>query len=99
MSSTALERIDTAVRNILAGDNACGTLANAVQRRDADYFRRAVEPVVRAYEEEAADLRKQRALLLKDVENKRFALEMVVSNFPHLPPQIADAVNAALGRG
>lgn len=94
--SIVRDRIDAAVRNILAGDNACGVLANAVQRRDVNYFREAIAPVVSVYESEAEALRGQRGAALADAERKRFALEMVVANVPDLPRPVAEAVKAAL---
>ncbi|MCC8190893.1 MAG: hypothetical protein LIP77_09735 [Planctomycetes bacterium] len=93
--SSAQERIETVVRNVFAGDNNCGTLSYAVAHRDADYFRRAVAPVIDAYETEAAALRQQRGAALRDAEAKRFALEAIVANLD-LPPTLRETVAAAL---
>ena len=98
MTTIAQERIDTVVRNIISGDNVCGTLANAVQKRDADYFRRAVAPVIRVYEEEAAAIRRQRDAASADAEGKRQTLEMVASNLAIHNPDVKAAVERALGR-
>lgn len=98
MESIAKERLETAVRNILGNDNFCGTLANAVQKRDADYFRRAVAPVVKVYEEEGAALRTQLAEERIKVEDFRFALESVVANMRIVNPDVKVAVERALGR-
>lgn len=94
------ERLETAVRNIMSGDNACGTLANAAYNNDHDYFRRAIAPVVDAYEEEAAALAKQRDDALKDAEAKRYALEFIAQNIGGsvqiAEPAIVDAMRKAL---
>lgn len=94
------ERLETAVRNIMSGDNVCGTLANAAYNNDHEYFRRAIAPVVDAYEEEAAALAKQRDDALKDIEAKRFALEFIAQNIGGsvqiAEPAIMDAIRTAL---
>ena len=77
---TAQERIETTVNNIMSGDNACGTLANAAYNNDRDYFRRAVTPVVTTYEEEAQQLRSDRDGFSRQAEAYRQALEYVASN-------------------
>lgn len=98
--NTAIDRLETAVRNIMSGDNACGTLANAAYNNDHDYFRRAIAPVVNAYEQEAADLRRQRDDILKDAEAKRYALEFIAQNLGGsvqiAEPAIVDAIRQAL---
>lgn len=99
MNDVAKERIDTAVRNILSGDNACGTLANAVQKRDASYFWRAVAPLAQAYEEEAAAIAAQRQAALDEAGKCRYALEIIIANGGNLRlPEVNAAVCKALGR-
>ncbi len=93
----AKERVETAVRNILSGNNGCGTLAKAAAEADATYFERAIMPVVEAYEEELKAEKIQRARLLKEIEQKRFALEMVISNLgQHINGEIRKAVEIGL---
>lgn len=93
---TKEERVETVVRNIMSGDNVCGTLANAALNSDTDYFRRAVQPVVDVYESEASLLRKQRDDALRDAEAKRFALESILSNMAIPPGPARDAVARAM---
>ena len=90
------ERLDMAVNNILSGVNACGTLAKAVENGDGKYFRAAIAPIVDAYEEEAAALRRQRDVALADAETKRFALESIASNMTIPPGPMRDAIGKAL---
>lgn len=92
----ANERLETAVRNIMSGNQDCGTLANAALNGDGDYFRQMVKPVVDIYEQEAAELRRQRDSALHDAESKRFALEMVASNVSSLPSSVKAAIEKAL---
>lgn len=92
----AQERIDTAVRNILSGNNGCGTLARAAMDGDREYFSLAVRPVVDAYEQELAATRQQRDYANRDNEIKRFALETVVSNLTLPEGPVKDAVKRAL---
>jgi hypothetical protein len=76
----AQERLETSVRNIMSGDNNCGTLANAALNGDGDYFRRMIAPVIDVYEREAAELRQLRDAASRDAEDKRFALEFIAQN-------------------
>ena len=80
MKSIAQDRLETAVRNILSGRNACDALKRAVDAGDAGYFLRAIAPVVAVYEAEAAVIREQRQAALADAETKRQALEYIASN-------------------
>lgn len=74
------ERTEMIVRNIMSGDNNCGTLATAVANGGTDYFYNAAVPVIAAYDAELADIRKQRDDALKAVENLRFHMEGIASN-------------------
>ena len=94
--NTLKDRLETAVNNIMSGDNRCGTLANAAYNSDRDYFRRAVRPVVVTYEEEAEELRRQRDFLLRDIEEKRFALESVLANLAVPTGPVRDAMTRAM---
>ena len=94
------ERLEMAVRNIMSGNNACGTLAKAVANGNADYFRQMLRPVIDVFEQEAAELRRQRTEALHDAETKRFALEFIASNLGGSvaisEPAIVDAIRKAL---
>lgn len=92
----AKERIDTAVRNILSGNNGCGTLANAAMQGNAEYFAKAIQPVVDTYEQELAEVRQQRDYANRVIEMKRFALEMVVSNITLPEGPVKEAVKTAI---
>lgn len=96
MNNIAMDRLETAVNNIMSGNNSCGTLANAALSGDRDYFRAMVAPLVVVYEDEAEALRKQRDDALRDVEAKRFALESVLSNMTIPPGPARDAVARAM---
>ncbi|MCC8189070.1 MAG: hypothetical protein LIP77_00345 [Planctomycetes bacterium] len=96
MNTTAQERTETVVRNILSGKNGCGTLQDALVRGDADFFRRMVRPVIGVYEEEAQVLREQRDAALRDAEVKRVALEAILSTLPIPAGPVHDAVARAL---
>lgn len=93
---TKEERIETVVRNIMSGDNVCGSLVKAAADRDQDYFRRAVAPMADVYDAEISLIRKQRDDALKDVEAKRFALESVLSNLDIPFGPVRDAVARAM---
>ncbi len=97
METVIQERVETVVRNIMSGDNGCGTLAHAVQTGDRGYFRRCVRPVLDVYESEAASLRAQRQEALDLSEKRRQALEYLVSNLA-IPPAMRATVEPALGR-
>jgi hypothetical protein len=94
--NTAKTRLETAVSNIMSGDNNCGTLANAALNGDSDYFRDKIRPVVAVYEQEAEDLRQQRDAANRDVELKRFALESILSNMDIPAGPVKDAVARAM---
>lgn len=90
------ERIETVVRNIMSGDNTCATLTNAALNSDDEYFRKAVAPMAEVYEAEISLLRKQRDDALRDAENKRFALESVLSNLDLPVGPVREAVARAM---
>lgn len=94
--NTAVERTEAAVRNILSGGNACGTLVNAARNGDAAYFRAMIRPLAEVYEQEAEELRRQRDDALRDAETKRFALESVLSNLTVPAGPARDAVARAM---
>ena len=96
MTNTTQERLETAVNSIMSGDNTCGTLVNAALNSDRDYFREKIRPVVDVYEDEAAALRKQRDDALRDVNDKRFALESVLSNLDIPAGPVKDAIARAM---
>lgn len=93
---TVTDRVETAVRNIMSGSNACGTLKAAVEKGNADYFREMIEPILQVYEDEADDLRKQRDDALVDAEAKRQALEIILSNVTIDNPVVLSAIRKAL---
>lgn len=95
--SALLEREDTIIRNILSGDNQCGTLQTAVANKDHEYFRRACHGSLAAYEDEARGYRIQRDGILKESEQRRQALEYVAANV-QLTGEAAKIVGDALGR-
>lgn len=97
MENVMEERIETVVRNIMSGDNGCGTLAHAAQTGDRGYFRRCVRPVLDVYESEADALRAQRREALDLSEKRRQALEYLVANLA-IPPAMRAVVEPALGR-
>lgn len=78
--NTLQDRLESAVRSIMSGNNHCGTLANAAMQGDADYFRKMIAPSFGVYEREAEELRQQRNAALRDSESMRFALESIVQN-------------------
>lgn len=94
--NTMNDRVETAVRNIMSGDNTCGTLATAAYNGDHEYFRRAIRPIVDAYDGEIAALRQQRDAALADATDKRFALEAVVANLAIPDGVIMDILRKAL---
>ena len=90
------DRLEAAVRNILSGGNACGTLLEAARRGDGGYFRQMIAPFFFTYEQEADALRRQRDDALRDAETKRFALEMAASNLDIDSPDVRAAFAQAL---
>lgn len=97
MSNVKKEREDTIIRNIMSGQNGCGTLAAAAMNGDDEYFRRCVMPILDAYEQEAAALRQQRQEALETAEKRRQALEYAVSNLA-IPAAMKPMLATALGR-
>ena len=74
------DRVATAVRNILSGNQACGTLDKAAQAGDAAYFEKMIAPVMATYAAEMRELRMQRDAILELSEQRRQALAFVESN-------------------
>lgn len=96
--SVLKERIETTVRNIMSGNNECGTLSDAVVAGDGEFFRRMVYPSLYIYDQELHDMRNQRDKYSKAEEEKRQALEYVVQNIPAPGGIVQDYVEKALGR-
>lgn len=98
MNNIGQERIDTAVRNILSGNNNCGTLKNAVDTGNGTYFYNAIAPIAAVYASELEDMTKQRNELSIDNERKRFALESIISNMSpnDFPDSVARVIMQAM---
>lgn len=94
--NTLNERLEMAVRNIMSGNNACGTLAKAVQNGDASYFAKMLEPIFRVYEDENAAACALRDAALRDAEAKRFALESILANVPNIPGNLREPLEKAM---
>lgn len=74
------ERTVTAIKNILSGDNACGTLIGPNGRINAEHLDRSIRPVLHTYEAEAEMLRADRARISRESEERRHTLELIYSN-------------------
>lgn len=98
MDNIGKERVDTAVRNILSGQNNCSTLAKAAASGNGQYFYNAIAPVAAVYASELKDMAKQRDYYSADSESKRFALESIISNMSPkaFPPSVVDAILKAM---
>jgi hypothetical protein len=94
------ERTATIVRNIVSGNNACGTLIDAQGRLNTAFVAEAVRPAVQVCIEEANMLRRDNDALRRDIEAKRFALEFIAANLDGsvkiADPAITDAIKRAL---
>lgn len=91
----AQDRIETAVRSIMSGNNACGTLQSAVTG-NGDYFRQAIAPVIQVYDDELKQAQRDQMYASRDAEFKRQALESVISNIQNLPPDVFSAIARAM---
>lgn len=67
-------------RNILSGNNVCGTLQKAVTAADHSYFAAAAEPILKVKRDEIEHVREQRDKARSEAEKFRFALELMVQN-------------------
>lgn len=75
------EREDVIVRNISSGNNACGTLQEAIAEGKFDvYLRRMIAPVLNVCEQEQRELRQQRDAALAQSEARRQVLADVAAN-------------------
>jgi len=90
------ERVETIVRSIMSGNNACGTLLDAAAKGDAEYFRPCIRATLSVYDDELKQAKADRDAALKDAELKRYALEMVVSNCDISNPLVKEALRNAL---
>lgn len=92
------ERTAVAVRNILSGENACGTLVGADGAVNKEHLDRSIRVVLQTYEDEKNELLGDRARISRESEERRQALELVYSNaLGLLPPEIAARVCRILG--
>lgn len=90
------ERVETIVRSIMSGNNACGTLFEAAAKGDAEYFKPCIRATLSVYDDELKQAKADRDAALRDVELKRYALETVVSNCDISNPVVKDALKNAL---
>lgn len=95
-------------RNILSGNNNCGTLKLAVESGNAQYFAAAAEPVLGVRHDEIAVLRRQFLAMSEQNNRLRFGLELLVQNLVPEPGkpvmtmavthEMKTAIEAVLGR-
>jgi hypothetical protein len=75
------EREDAAVRSIMSGNNACGTLKKALESGQLeDYLRRMLRPTLQVCAGEQEELREQRDAALAQSEARRQVLADVAAN-------------------
>ena len=75
------DREDAAVRGIMSGNNACGTLNKALQTGTLeDFLRRMIRPTLQVCAQEQDDLRQQRDAALTQSESRRQVLADVAAN-------------------
>ena len=93
-----LERETAIVRNIMSGNNACGTLKKAMADDAAlePFLRGMVRPVLRVCADEAAHRDREIAALSLDNEKKRRALDALAANVPIPAGPVMDLVRAAM---
>jgi hypothetical protein len=92
------EREDAVVRNVMSGNNACGTLRKALESgKLEDFLRTAVRPALLICAGEQAELRKQRDDALAASEARRQILAEVAANvcIPARLGELADRVERA----
>ncbi len=91
-------RVETIVRNIASGDNACGALRGPDGRLNLDFLRSCAKPTLDVYEAEADQLRADRLALSRESEERRQALEFVYANAAgQLPAVVVDRLRQVLG--
>lgn len=91
------ERIIAITNSILSGDNECGTIAKALQDGTlGDFIQQMIRPTLEIYEDEYNQLRAENDRLSRENQNKRFALECVLSNEVIDNPVTKQAVKAAM---
>ena len=92
------ERTATAVRNIVSGENDCGTLIGKDGRVNQAHLDQSIRGVMQTYEDEAEMLRADRARISAESEERRQALECVYSNdLGKLTPDVGARVCKVLG--
>lgn len=98
-----MERENAIINSIMSGNNACNALQKLVAQALAgdakpldDFLRCKVRGTLKVCADEAAQKDRDLRAALADAENKRFALESVVSNMRIDNPLVLDAVRKAL---
>lgn len=94
--ATLADRTDAIVRSIASGNNACGSLLAADGRVNEAFIAKSVRPTLEVYEQEAEQLRQDRARVSQESEARRQTLEFIRANV-QLPREIASRVNQVLG--
>lgn len=98
MTDIGKERVDTIIRSIFSGNNACSTLFNAVESGDGQYFYNAIAPTITVYEHERIMKDNTIKRYLHEIEKKRFALESILTyiDINTIPEHCRDAIREAL---
>lgn len=92
------ERTAVAIRNILSGDNACGTLVGKDGKVNAEHLERSIRPVIQVGEDEKNMIRAERARVSQESEDRRQCLDLIHANAVGLlPREIADRLRKVLG--
>ena len=87
------EREDAIARNIMSGNNACGTLATAFQKGTLEEFLRlCVKGTLEVCASEQLDLQNDLELTRGLSEQRRALLAEIYSNVPGLPPALSERV-------
>ncbi len=79
------EYTQTLVRNILSGNNVCGSLRKAVEKMDPDYFEKMAAPVVERLVSQITQAESERDKANSARSQAQFALETFVQNLSSRP--------------